>query len=215
MSAFLQLRDNVTYFLSGPITPENAEMTLRGLARGWYAVGFLDLLLYGFIVWTDPALWFDLLNGAVCLVAGHYLAARKSRAVAVLLLVYALLVAITAFLAQAGAILDEGGRNIVLAVVILVMGWRGCRATYAYQRHTQHRIAWNHVFWITFVVITAFLIAFISIVAVLSVIKPDMPDEMSGKIGIAAAAALAITALTLLTHQHPFHRAHLLFPEQA
>ena len=85
----------------------------------------------------------------------------------------------------------------------------------AYQRHTQHRIAWNHVFWITFVVITAFLIAFISIVAVLSVIKPDMPDEMSGKIGIAAAAALAITALTLLTHQHPFHRAHLLFPEQA
>jgi hypothetical protein len=126
---------NALAFFTSPIeTEQDAIKALREISKAWYAVaaitGLAGLLLYfsssksvAVNVWADACLY---------VAAGKYLQERKSRAFAIFLLLYSLLVTGLTIAAMAGIYKGAGGKNIVLAIIVVAMAYRGVKATYVY-----------------------------------------------------------------------------------
>ena len=147
----------------------------------------------------------NLLDGLFCLTGGYFLIRRKSRALAGALLAYALFVGAITFLGRFGVIPPEGGKNIILAVIAVVMGWRGCRATSVYQRKMGHRVSWKHVSWISLSIILIEAVVFIVSIIFLKLIFPQINDDMVGNLTVAVMAVCAAAFLIPLTRRYPFH----------
>ena len=189
----------------GPINPDNAEAIIADLAKGWYFLGALALVLQSFLAWMAWVYPANLLDGLFCLVGGYFLVRRKSRALAAALLGYALFVGAVTFLGKFGVIAPQGGTNIILAIIAIAIGWRGCRATFVYQRKVRHRIAWKHVIWIWLSFILTGALLFIITVNLLEVIFRQLSHNMVGNLAVLMLVVFSLLYFVILTHVYPFY----------
>jgi hypothetical protein len=189
----------------GAITPDNVEAVIADLTKGWYTLGIIALLGYSFLAWIARSNPENLLDGFFCLIGGYFLVRRKSRALAGVLLVYALLVGAITFLGKFGVIAPQSGTNIILAVIAVAIAWRGCRATFVYQRKVDHRVSWKHVTWIWLSFILAEAVVFVVTIGVLKIGFPQLNDEIIGDLTVMMQAVFAFAYFVPITRRFPFH----------
>jgi hypothetical protein len=106
---------------------EEAQQVIRSSAIGFLVIAVLQAVLGLFVA---PAV---LLDAALYAILGFALLFLKSRVVAIALLLLALLTVITTFLNRFG-IMDSGGNNIFLSLLLLYLAVRAVLATFALRR---------------------------------------------------------------------------------
>jgi hypothetical protein len=114
-------------------TLEDAEETLRAVARAWYTVAALALVA-SLIALADFRSAPVLSDIPFFLVSGYYLPRRKSRAFAIGLLLYAVFLT--------GYNLAHGD-NFLLQLFLAWIGYLGVKATFVYHKHMHSKVAWN------------------------------------------------------------------------
>jgi hypothetical protein len=130
-------------WLSSPIeSAADADALLVTLGRGLYAIAALQAVFGAFLAWQSgsAAVFGDVV---FWLVAGFLLPRTRSRILAVMVLLAALGVAATTFGARFGG--GTGGKNIVLALLLVGVGVRAVIATVRYHRFQQSRVWWRNV----------------------------------------------------------------------
>ena len=80
---------------------------------------------------------------------GFLLQSSMSRCVAVIIGLYAILVAFLTIAAKAGVYRGTGGTNVVLAAILLYTAWRGVYAAVLYQRSRNARASVKNVVILT------------------------------------------------------------------
>jgi hypothetical protein len=190
----------------GPITPDNVEAVIGDLTKGWYVLGVLVLVAQSYLAWVARIYSANLFDGFLYLIGGYYLIRRKSRSLAAALLAYALLVGAITFLGRFRVISPQGGTNIILAVMAIIIAWRGCRATFVYQRKVGHRASWKHVIWIWLSFILLEAIVFLAAIIAVSMFPQINDDALVGQVTVTVMAVCAIVYFIPLTRRYPFHR---------
>lgn len=195
--------------LFGSIDAENIDGTIRQLAKAWYFVAALQAALQIFLVWVSAAVSANLVDPLICALGGYVLGARKSRAVAVLLFIYALAVGAMTLAARGGA--TSGGTNIVLALVVVVVGWRSVQAAWMYHKLNGLRTAWKHV------VAISSLAAVVSVIMFAAVVLSQvwMPQYMGNGtltflIEVATILLSVLAVMWALTRRYQFACSEML-----
>ena len=129
--------------LLGGIDAGNVDGTISALARAWYFIAGLQAALQILLIWLYAGFVANLVDPTICAFGGYFLGTRKSRALAVSLFVYALAAGALTVVGRGDG--RGGGVELILALVIVVMGWRGVQATSVYHRVNGLRTAWKHV----------------------------------------------------------------------
>ena len=187
-------------WLYGPITgAQDAAGILRDLSKGWYALAAIQAVL-GLILYFSWAGGLEFVADAALLAAaGYFLTTRKSRALAIAILVYALLIAAVTAAARLG--MEEGGRNVILAIFAIWLGYRGVRASFVYHARLGSKTRWLNVAIVTLIAApAAFVVGF-----VLAVFLGDqVTEEEMGWIALAAAPITAAAMIAGLTYRFRF-----------
>ena len=190
-------------WVSAPIENEiDATVVLLEMGKVWYGLAAMHLAV-GFFLGSRG-------NGSainsfgdflICVFAGYFLPRRKSRALAVFLLVYAVgSAAMTvANKMHAGS---GGGSNVILAVIVVLSAYRGLRATFAYHRSRGGAVRWRNVaiVWASAVLL--------SVSAVIGVFAANLGAKSSnattGQLGVIAVIGASGLCFGLLTGTLPF-----------
>jgi hypothetical protein len=149
-----------------------------------------------------------LLDVLFCLLGGYYLPRRKSRALAIFLLMYAAAVTALTFASRAGLYEGTGGKNIILTLFLLATAYRGVRGACAYHRTINTTILWKNVLIVWAVALflggVVYFVAVISIGVYEQISGPQLSEEAFGMwSGLVLAVTLTIT-FVLLTRRFPF-----------
>ena len=188
--------------LFGRIDPEAVDATLATLSTAWYVLAALQSLVIGIQILGGAQPSADLMDPVLCVVGGYFLRRRKSRVLAVLLFVYALLVLAVTTAALIGV--TPGGRNIALAGVMVVVGWRGIRATIIYARENRLRLRWLRVLAVSGAALLAAAV-FFAVASILVVsIFPDMNEDSAGLLIVAPALFSYLVTVGTLSMAFPF-----------
>lgn len=147
----------------GPVNDGNVEEVFRNLALSWYMVALIQFVGQAYFIFVLGYPAGDMVDPFVALFAGFFLNKRRSRAVAVMLLVYALLTLALTIANKLG--FTQGGTNILLALVVGYLAVRAISATWFYQRRRCARIRWTPVIAVSFAAAAAAFAA-VSIVAI-------------------------------------------------
>jgi hypothetical protein len=197
------------------ITPLNAESVIQAIGKGWYAVAAIQAVAYGLMAYLGKVSIGNMIDPLFCLIGGYFLIDRKSRSLAAVLLLYA-----SANLAM--TIMNkvhntDGGRNVLLAVVIVFFSWKGLRATWIYHSSLGCKIIWKRV--VSVYAITAVAAAVVLLVALIAFaaatrIWPgfSLADELLGDIMIGLVMLTATAIMALLTRRYPFVSGALAMP---
>ncbi len=190
----------------GPITSDNAETVVRQSSKAWIGLGFLNVAVFSFISLANGAYSANLVDGILCIVCGYFLRRRKSRALATGLLVYAIYVAGITALGRFKIIEPQGGNNIILAAMVIVVGWRGWRAVYIYHNDIGDKISWWPVCWIsTSILVVGGSVLIVSWIVAATLI-PGSDEYLAGQIAVSTVSVVAAMQLALLTRWFPFHK---------
>lgn len=108
---------------------QEAQKAIRSSSIAFLVIAGLQALL-GFLVM--PAVLLDAALYAILALLLYFL---KSRVVAIILLLLALLTLVTTVLNRFG-LMDSGGNNIVLALIVVYIAVRAVLATFALRRPT-------------------------------------------------------------------------------
>lgn len=104
-------------------TKEKALVIVK--ETSWLYILFLPILIIIFSFWLGNT--FALLDVVIYVFLGLFLYQTKSRIVAGLMLIFALWVLVVTVLAKAGVM--EGGTNIILAALVVLVSFRAIKAT--------------------------------------------------------------------------------------
>lgn len=187
----------------GKITPENADKNISDIAKGWYALAGLQAVLLAVIAWSTGVLDADLLDPLVPLIGGYFLGRRKSRAVAVTLMAYALGTAATT-IANKLDLYGHGGTNVLLALFVLLWGWRGIRATWIHHQARGNPVAWARVAAVSGAGATCAVLVFLVVVVGAVVADWDLEGALFGVAVLLAPLAGLILVMAPLTRRYPF-----------
>jgi hypothetical protein len=200
--------------LFGSIDAGNVDGTIAQLRRAWYVVAALQAALQLLRVWLSEGAAPDLVDPIICALGGYFLGARKSRAVAVLLFLYALAVGAVTLGAMGGG--SRGGTGVIMALVVVGIGWRGLQATWTYHRVNELRTAWKHVLAISGVALVASLFMFAAFVF-FEIWQPQyVGDETLMGVLVVAAILLSVLAVMWpLTRRYPFAYPEMLGGRQS
>jgi hypothetical protein len=148
--AFSAATMSTTKKIFAPIrTKEDAEGALKEVSKALYifaglqlvlGVGLLGMVLVlgvGLLgmVFGNPAFVLGLVDAAVYAIAAYYLPKNKSKPLAILVFVVAILTAGMTLLARMGVFV--GGQNIILATLAIYVGYRAILATSVYHKEPQ------------------------------------------------------------------------------
>jgi hypothetical protein len=187
-----------------PIDSEEAASTvLSELRKVWYGYGALQTVLALFLWSSGSGSLASLADGMMCVLAGYSLPSTRSRVLAWSLFVYAFGCAALTVSAHFGA--SQGGRNVILAAIMIVVGFRGIQATRAYHRAVGSVTVPRNV-----AVVTALLVLTTGVVLVGSIVglvgvqilrggRPVSDDALGSVVMI--ALLLAIGGVHLLTRR--------------
>ena len=156
-------------WLFEPIKNESdAIQVLGSISKLWYFMsvlyGIIGLVLI-VINKLSGAFIFDVL---ICLYGGYYLLNQKSRTFAIFLFSYALLITILTIMSNIGVYTEGmGGKNIILALSMVAMGYRGVWATYVYHRSVNSKISWKNVLIVFFIIVLLSVILLLAFMFIL------------------------------------------------
>ncbi len=195
-------------WLVAPIKNDtDASQVLSDVSKGWYAVAAITAVGYTFLFYMGSASGAFLVEVLICGLAGYYLPERKSRAFATVLLIYA--GAVTAMTLASRAGLYEGGRNIVLALLLFAIAYRGVRAAFVYHRTTNTIILWKNILIVWAVALFLGGIVFLGFAIFYEQISGQMSDQAPAMWFMLVLAVTLTIVFVLLTRRFPFAR----FPE--
>lgn len=185
-----------------PTSPATVDADIRELSTLWYLIAALQGIFVAILVWIGKMPFADFGDPFVYAVGGYFIKTRKSRAVAVTLLLASLAAAYVTIEAKMG--LREGGRNIVLALIVVLLGCRTVMVTWFYQRHMRARIRWLRVVWVSMLVaVVCAILDLIAIVAVMMRVE-GLSEDALGAIIIYVPLVLVPILLGFLTRKWPF-----------
>jgi hypothetical protein len=193
--------------ITQPIDSEHeASAVLSELRKPWYGYGALQALLTIFLWWKGTGSLGGVADGLVCILAGYFLPRTRSRVFAAALFVYVLGCAALTIAARFGA--AAGGRNVFLAAIMVLVGFRGIQATRAYHRAVGSTTVWRNVAIVTalFALATALALAgCIAAMVGLQIIRGrELSDDATGSLGL-VAVSLAFGLVHLLARRRlPF-----------
>lgn len=189
------------------ITPLNAEKVILSIGKVWYILAALQAVIYGFLIYIGKSPVSDMIDPVFCLIGGYFLSGRRSRSLAIALLLYAL--ACLAITLQNKFGNGGGGRNVWLAVFVVIVGVRGVQATWVYHESLGSKTIWKRVIGVYAVTVLASVFTlFVGLVAyyVAAKIWPGFSladDELGGAMIVLLILTVA-GFVALLTWQYPF-----------
>jgi hypothetical protein len=191
--------------LYGSIEPDTVEVTVRRLRNTWFAVAGWQAAMQTIVMLNTGAFTADLLDAAICAIGGYFLGTRKSRSVAISLFAYSLASAALTFADKFGA--APGGTNIILAVVVVAIGWRGIRATWVHHSSNGLRTAWKRVIAISSLaaLVSIVVIVGLSLGIAFTSLGHDN-DSLVGSLAVGALLGSILIVMAPLTWWYPFAR---------
>jgi hypothetical protein len=198
-----QVKKKAGFFATwlGPIAPENIEKEIKQITMAWYTIAGIQLAISIFLVYLGKFPLENLFDPIALAIGGYFIQSRKSRSVAVVLFLIALAELAVTLAANAG--LTAGGRNIWLAIIVVLVGWRSIRATWLFQKIHNAKVNWKRVGWISALVSgLAILLAIISIVGLIIAI-PQPTEIMYGLAMLVPILAAVTVGMGLLTKRYP------------
>lgn len=133
---------------------------------------------------------------------------------AVLLFLYALAVGAVTLGAMGDG--SRGGKGIIMALVVIGIGWRGVHATWTYHRVNELRTAWKHVLAISGLAVVVSLSLFAGFV-LFEIWQPQYAGD-EALMGILLVAAILLSVLAVmwpLTRRYPFAYPKMLGGRQS
>jgi hypothetical protein len=184
------------------ITPQNAEAVIRDIGRAWYLLAVFQaiaaLVFAGMRGTWSPypidSLW--------SLTEGYFLARRKSRAVAIAVIVPTF--AIMALDISFGINPIGSTTGVVRDLIVIALAGRSLQAAVVYHRMRATRVAWTRVF----VVSGASAVVTIGVVSILGIFavnnRPWSNSELFGILDLLAFTYVPIFVVAVLTLRYPF-----------
>jgi hypothetical protein len=198
-------------WLVAPIKNDiDASQVLSEMSKGWYAVAAINAIAYAILFYTRGTGGENFLDVLFCLLAGYYLPRRKSRTFAAVLLIYAGTVGAVTFASRAGLYEGTGGKNIILVLILLLVAYRGVRATFVYHRSINTIISWKNVLIVWIVALLLGGLVFIALAIGVAIYERnsglEMSDQAYGMWGMLPLAVILTITFVLLTRTFPFTR---------
>ncbi|GIK99536.1 MAG: hypothetical protein BroJett029_37450 [Alphaproteobacteria bacterium] len=184
------------------ITPDTVDETIRRLSRAWYIFAGAHSLLVVAVAFNGAPVIELILDPIGCAAAGYFLYRRKSRFLAVALFAYALLMAAVTVAARFG--LTEGGRNVVLALVVVWIGWRGVQATRSYAQGEELTIRWRNVALVFAISLVTAVVVWALAIVLWTLVAPNDSGDLVAVLISYLAFATFVVAITALTTVMPF-----------
>lgn len=186
----------------GKITDENVDRVIINVSNGWYAVAVLQAIALSILVFASGQSAANLVDPLAAGLAGYFLRNRKSRALAVALFLYALFILVITVGNRFGVV-QGGGSNIILAGLMVYIGWRAIPATWFYQRRRCAELRWAPTILITLVTAAVGLASIFGVAVALGVaqqmgiqISPSVSD-LSYAVGMFFPPVLLLAGLTM------------------
>ncbi len=188
-------------WLFGKVDDSNVERIIRIISNLWYAFAALQAVGLTVLYFGHQAALGDLLDPLGAALAGYFLQARKSRALAIVLFLYSLLILGITIANRFG--FGHGGTNFILALIVVYMGWRAIPATFFYQKRRCAELRWlrivlNSLVTAAVVFVSIFVVAFgIGFTMGLGGSVSQPVQDLTYAAGMFFPAALVMAGLTL------------------
>lgn len=155
----MKLKERSAWLFAPITTQEDAERVIKDLAKGWYALAGLQAVV-GLILFFSGKNSVNFISDVpVLLLGGYFLQKNKSRTFSFVLLAYALSIAGLTIASRLGQY--EGGKNVVLALLLVWIAYRGVRATFVYHAQLRSEIIWKNVAIVSSIAIAITLVVFV------------------------------------------------------
>jgi hypothetical protein len=189
------------------ITPASAESVILSIGKAWYVLAVLQGLIYGALAYFGKGPISDLIDPVFCLIGGYFLRGRRSRSLAIVLLLYAL--ACLAITLQSRFGNGGGGRNVWLAFFVVIVGVRGVQATWVYHEGLGSRTIWRRVIGVyAATVLASALVLFAGLVAYYAAMEIwpgfSLAEDILGSAIIGLPISTVAGFMALLTRRYPF-----------
>lgn len=207
MAASLRMKPTFSGSWGASITAENVEKVINDTGKAWYVIGVIQLLLIGFLIWMNRTPYPGLFDGIFYITSGYFLIRRKSRALSWVLFVYSLYIGAITILGLFRVIVPQGGTNVILALLVIAIAWRGLKAASVYQRKAGYVTAWKHVLWIWASIILLAVVIFFLMSIFMRIFFPLVAGRLLGEIVITVVTVSVGALLIILTRHFPFHRS--------
>ncbi|WP_243401973.1 hypothetical protein [Leptospira haakeii] len=189
-------------------SPEDAEFILNFSSYILFLIGFLQSILFSFLLGSFRNFYMDVL---LIFIFGLVIRFSRSRASAILLCVYSLIILIGTTLTWFG-IAAGGGNNIFLALLLLLLSIRTAQVSFQFHKLTDTKLVWKNI-WIrhliaigfAFVLFSSFFISFIMISKFLRI------TEMSSFYGEIIFESLPISYILLLLPGLPWAQKRRMY----
>ncbi len=179
------------------LTQEDAIRTLSELRKGWYAIAALQGVFVIYMAWFT-----SLLDVGIYLIAGYFLPRRKSRTLAWGMLFFSIFVLLLTIASRFGAY--EGGKNIVLALMVVGLAYRSVKACSVFHHRTQP--VWKNVFIVWGTALFATLVVLVISLVVIITIYPDweaMSEEQLGILLLIPIIPVLLASFLMLPRRFP------------
>jgi hypothetical protein len=187
------------HWLFGPIrTQQDAIQTLSELRKGWFIIAAIQAVLYIYLAWFT-----SLMDVGVYLIAGYFLPRQKSRTLAWGMLFFSIFVFLLTIASRFGAY--EGGKNIVLALLVIGLAYRSVKACSFF--HHRAQTVWKNVFVVWGTTLLAALVVFVVSFVVIAAVYPDwenmMSDEQVGTLVLIPMILVSLVSFLILPRRFP------------
>jgi hypothetical protein len=184
-------------------TTEQAEKVIREVSILLYGLAALNFLF--FVVYLGKPVY--LTDVGFLVLAGLILRGSRSRCVAAVVAAYALFVGTLTVLARAGIYEGDGGRNVVLAVIVAFAAVRGVNATVIYHRNHGTKANPRGALALTAIAAVLSALAFVAVVLIAPTAGFDLENDAdSDVVGGWSIPALAAPWVLVFGRVVPFVR---------
>ena len=195
------------------ITPVNAESVIRSIGKVWYALAAIQTAAYGLLADLDSVSIGNMIQPLFWLIGcAYFLCTRKSRSIAVILLLYAVASLAVVITLQIKFGSGAGGANfarILYCILAVFVAVGGVHATCVYHASIASKTIWKRVIGIyaaTF--LGAAMVVLVAYIAYSVAIKhrPEfsLPDGPLGDMTSGLTLLTAVAIMALLTRRYPF-----------
>jgi len=185
----------------------DATRVLEKLGKGWYAFAAIITVVGLVLIFIAQGSWAFIGDALLCAAAGYCLPRYKSRAFAVFLFIYSVAVGILTIATRLGQYKGMG-QNIVLAMFLILTGYRGVVATFVYHKNLGTRIQRRNTAIAVGACLLMAVLSFTALVMVLVIQKLSgtamLSDDAVAYSWMAGTVIGCILVLVILNRRIPF-----------
>lgn len=184
-------------------TEENILKSLISIKKELYFFALFVLVFHSFLYFIKQGDAFFFVDVCILSIVGYFLPTSKSRTLAVFLGFYALMTVLVTVQNMLG--MGQGGKNILLSIILTMMSINAIKATFAYHKITETKIKKKNVliFWVTMLtlIIGCFFTVSIGYGVLIALFKiPEVKEEILGSF-IICPLIVAIPLLSILLNK--------------